>query len=215
MDSFKNDNSEEMDLLELAANGDSQSLQEIFTRYSERLKRMIRLRIDPRVKGRVDASDVIQEAYIEICRKLPDYVREPKMPFFLWLRLMTGQKLAQAHRHHLGVQGRNAGREVSLFAGAMPEVSSAVLAAQLMGRLTTPSQAAMKAELKVRIQEALNSMEPIDREILTLRHFEQLTNSDTAMLLGIKENTACNRYIRALERLKQILQAMPGAEGEW
>ena len=104
-------------------------------------------------------------------------------------------------------------REISLFRGAYPEASSAALAAQLIGKLTTPSQAAVKAELKIRIQEALNSMDAVDREVLTLRHFEQLSNAETAQVLDIKETTACNRYVRALERLRGILGATPGSTG--
>lgn len=214
MDTFANNN-DELDLIQQASAGDSQAQEELFTRYRDRLRRMVKLRLDPRVQGRVDPSDVIQEAYVEIFQKLADYAKEPKLPFFLWLRLLTGQKLALAHRHHLGVQARNAGREISLFHGALPEVSSAALAAQLMGRLTSPSHAAVKAELKIRIQEALNSMEALDREVLTLRHFEQLSNSETALVLGIGETAACNRYVRALKRLRKILEEMPGGEGEW
>jgi RNA polymerase sigma-70 factor (ECF subfamily) len=193
------------DLLRRAGDGESDSLQELFTRYRPRLRRMVKLRLDPRVQGRVDPSDVIQEAYLEICRKLADYLRDPRMPFFLWLRLLTGQKLALAHRQHLGVQARDAGREVSLYRGALPEASSAALAAQLLGKLTSPSQAALKAELKLRVQEALNGMDAIDREVLTLRHFEHLSNSESALVLGISEPAACNRYVRALERLRGIL----------
>jgi RNA polymerase sigma-70 factor (ECF subfamily) len=180
-------------------------LQDLLARHRGRLKRMVKLRLDPRVQGRVDPSDIVQEAFLEVSRKLADYLREPKLPFYLWLRLLTGQKLALTHRQHLGVQARDAGREVSLYRGAYPEASSAALAAQLLGHLTTPSQAALKAELKVRVQEALNSMSELDREVLALRHFEQLSNSEIAQVLGIKESTASNRYFRALERLRGIL----------
>ena len=166
------------------------------------------------MQGRVDPSDVVQEAYLEICRRLADYLRDPRLPFFLWLRLTTGQQLALAHRRHLGVQARDAGREVSLYRGLLPEASSAALAAHLMGKLTTPSQAAVKAELKLRIQEVLNSMDTLDREVLTLRHFEQLTNAETALVLGIRETAAANRYVRALERLRGVLMNMPGGLGE-
>ena len=156
---------------------------------------MVKLRLDPRLQGRVDPSDVVQEAYLEASQKLAVYLLEPKIPFFLWLRLMTGQKLALEHRKHLGVQARNAAREVSLHHGAYPEASSATLAAQLLGRISTPSKAAMRADLRVRIQEALNRMEPLDREVLALRHFEQLSNTETAAVLGIKVTAACNRYV--------------------
>ena len=203
----------ELEQLHRAAAGDERSLTELFTRYRSRLKRMVKLRLDPRVRGRVDPSDVVQEALLEICQKLQAYLQEQKIPFYLWLRLMTGQKLALTHRQHLGVQARDAGREISLYRGALPEASSAALAAQLLGKLTTPSQAAAKAELKLRIQEALNNMEPMDREVLTLRHFEQLSNAETALVLGITPTATCNRYIRALERLRGILSGMPGGLG--
>jgi RNA polymerase sigma-70 factor (ECF subfamily) len=204
---------DERELLRRAEAGDAESVRELFTRYRGRLKRMVRLRLDPRVQGRVDPSDVVQEAYLEVCRKLADYLRDPKLPFFLWLRLTTGQQLALTHRRHLGVQARDAGREVSLYRGALPGASSAALAAQLMGRLTTPSQA-VKAELKLRIQEALNGMDALDREVLTLRHFEQLSNAETALVLGVKETAAANRYVRALERLRGVLTSLPGGLGD-
>jgi RNA polymerase sigma-70 factor (ECF subfamily) len=207
------EDAKEGDLLDRAGRGEHQALADLFTRYRNQLKRMVKLRLDPRVRGRVDPSDIVQEAYLEACKKLADYLRAPSLPFFLWLRALTGQKLALTHRQHLGVQARAAGREVSLYRGALPEASSAALAAQLLGKLTSPSQAAMKAELKIRVQEALNSMDAIDREVLTLRHFEHLSNAETALVLGIKESAACNRYVRALERLRGILSGMPGGLG--
>src|SRR5262249_22569471 len=164
----------------------------------------------------VDPSDVIQEAYLDVSRKLAEYLGDPSMPFFLWLRLVTGRKLALVHRQHLGVQARDAGREVSLHRGPLPEATSAALAAQLIGRRTTPSQAAARAELRIRLEEALNSMGELDREVLALRHFEHLTNAETARVLGISETAACNRYVRALERLKKILTGPPrGQQGGW
>jgi RNA polymerase sigma-70 factor (ECF subfamily) len=105
---------------------------------------------------------------------------------------------------------RDAGREVSLYRDALPAASSAALAGRLLGRLTSPSQAAIRAERVIRLQEALNSLDPVDREVLALRHFEQLTAAETARVLGISEEAAAKRYIRALKRLKQILARMPG-----
>jgi RNA polymerase sigma-70 factor (ECF subfamily) len=204
---------QEREMLRRAEQGESRPLEELLLRYDGRLRQMVRMRLDPRVRGRVGPSDVVQEAYLEVSKKLAEYLRNPQMPFFLWLRLLTAQKLALAHRQHLGVQARNAGREVSLHHGACPAATSAALAARLAGQKTTPSQAAVKAELKVRLQEALNSMDDLDREVLTLRHFEQLSNAETALVLGIKETAACNRYARALERLRGILSAMPGGLG--
>jgi RNA polymerase sigma-70 factor (ECF subfamily) len=155
---------------------------------------------------------VLQEAYLEVCKGLADYVRSPALPFFLWLRHITGQKLIATHRTHLGAQMRDADREVSLFRGALPEASSASLAAQLLGRLTSASHAAVRAEHQIQVQEALNAMDPLDREVLTLRHFEMLSNAETAQVLGIKKSAASNRYIRALERLKDILVGLPDFE---
>jgi RNA polymerase sigma-70 factor (ECF subfamily) len=204
------DDPHELDLLRRAGAGDARALGELFTLHDARLRRMVKLRLDPRVQGRVDPADVVQEAYLEASAHLTGYLQDPKLPFFLWLRLLTAQKLALAHRQHLGVQARDARREVSLHRGASPQASSAALAAQLMGKFTTPSQAAVRAEWKLRIQEALNSMDELDREVLTLRHFEQLSNSETALVLGLKEPAACNRYVRALERLRALLSSLPG-----
>jgi RNA polymerase sigma-70 factor (ECF subfamily) len=137
------------------------------------------------------------------------------MPFFLWLRFLTSQKLLELHRHHLGAQARDAGREVSLHRGSLPGTSSAALAAQLLGHLTQPSQAAIRAEMKIRLQDALNSMDPLDREVLALRHFEHLSNAETAQTLGIGESAASKRYVRALRRLKEILTSTPGGMEEF
>jgi RNA polymerase sigma-70 factor (ECF subfamily) len=204
----------ELELIRRAREGDTAGLDGLLERYRPRLRRMIKLRLDRRLQGRIDPSDVIQEAYLDVSRKLAEYLGDPSMPFFLWLRLVTGQKLALVHRQHLGVQARDAGREVSLHRGALPEATSAALAAQLIGKHTSPSQAAVRAELRIRLQEALNSMEELDREVLALRHFEQLTNVETARALGISETAACNRYVRALERLKKILTGPAGGQGE-
>src|SRR5207244_4518150 len=198
------------DLLERSAQGDRQGWGALLARHRERLRRMIALRLDHRLQGRIDASDVIQETYLEAWGRLADYLRNPTMPFYLWLRFLAGQKLVTLHRHHLGRQMRDAGREVSLYRGRLPEASSAALAAQLLGRETRPSEAVVRAELKVRLQEALNSMEPLDREILALRHFEQLSLAEAAQVLGLTESGACRRHLRALKRLKEVLSSLPG-----
>jgi RNA polymerase sigma-70 factor (ECF subfamily) len=197
------------DLLRRARAGDERALAGLITHYRDRLTRMVRLRLDRRLSGRVDASDVLQDAYLEAHKRLPEY-GEKGLPFFLWLRLVTGQKLVDIHRHHLGAQMRDAGQEVSLYRGALPHATSASLAAQLLGKLTTATQAAVRAEHKLLVQEALNSMDPLDREVLVLRHFEHLSNDETALTLGLKKSTASQRYIRALRRLKEILSSIPG-----
>jgi RNA polymerase sigma-70 factor, ECF subfamily len=207
------DLSEHDNLLGRAQAGDERALVRLFTHYRERLKRIVRLRLDRRLYGRVDASDVLQEAYLEIHKRFPEWVENRELPFFLWLRLVTGQKLTDCHRHHLGAQMRDAGQEVSLYRGALPQASSASLAAHLLGKLTSATDAAIRAEHKLIVQEALNSMEALDREVLVLRHFEHLSNDETALVLGVKKATASQRYIRALKRLKEILSSIPGLGG--
>ncbi|MFQ5731078.1 MAG: sigma-70 family RNA polymerase sigma factor [Planctomycetaceae bacterium] len=202
------DSTEIADLLHRAGDGESEAISDLFSRFRGRLKRMVRLRLNRRLYGRVDDSDVLQEAYLEAARRLPEYLQEPVLPFFLWLRHITGQQLLVVHRRHLGTRMRDAAREVSLHRGGLPAASSASLAAQLLGRLTSPSQAAVKAERRLRLQEALNTMDEFDREVLTLRHFEQLSNSEVATTLGIQESAASKRYVRALDRLQQTLSEL-------
>ncbi len=197
-------------LIGRAAGGDDDAASELFSKYRDRLRKMVQLRLDRRLYGRVDASDVVQEATIEAARRLSEYAKSPPMEFSLWLRQLTGQKLIDTHRHHLGARKRSVDQEVSLYAGAMPEATSTALAAQLLGRLTSPSQAFQRAELQLQVQEALNGLEPIDREVLVLRHFEHLTNSETAKTLGISKSAASKRFVVALKRLGEHLQNIPG-----
>jgi RNA polymerase sigma-70 factor (ECF subfamily) len=204
------------ELLQAAQAGDGDALAALVERHRGRLERMVRLRLDRRLQGRVDPADVVQEAYLALRGKFPRYAAAPRLPFFLWLRLEVGQKLVDVHRFHLGAQMRDAGQEVSLHQGALPPVTSLSLAEQLLGKVTTASQAAMRAELNLRVQEALYSMDPHDREVLILRHFEELSNAEAAQVLGIKPSAAVNRYVRALKRLKGGFEGMPGGiEGIW
>ena len=205
-----NNSAETARLLEQARAGNKEALSALFSRHRPRLRRMVELRLDRRLQARIDASDVIQEAYVEVVIRLNEYLIAPSYPLFLWLRLIVGERLLKLHRHHLGTQMRDAGLEVSLYRGALPEASSAALAAQLLGKHTSPTQAAVRAERMLRLQEALNTLDAMDREVLSLRHFEQMSLAETAVSLGIKESAAAKRYIRALKRLKKILADMPG-----
>src|SRR5438034_6152770 len=204
------DSSDMADLVQRAAGGDDAACHELFMRYRPRLKRMVHLRLSRRLQGRIDDSDVLQEAYLEVSRKLAEYAADPKLPFYLWLRHMTGLKLAEIHRRHLGTQLRDADREVTLHRGGLPEADSMSLAAHLLGQLTTPSQAAIKAETRLIVQDALNNMDPTDREVLALKHFEQLSTSEIAEVLGMSKAGAGSRYLRAIKRLKEILSQIPG-----
>jgi len=168
------------------------------------------MRLDWRLQARLDASDVIQDAFLTVATRLEEYLRQPSLPLFLWLRLIVGERLTQLHRHQLGTRMRDAGREVSLYREALPAASSAALAAQLLGKHTSPTQAAVRAERMLRLQEALNTLDPIDREVLSLREFEGLTRAEAAKVLGIEESAASNRYERALKRLKDSLASLPG-----
>ncbi|HQX51526.1 MAG TPA: sigma-70 family RNA polymerase sigma factor [Planctomycetaceae bacterium] len=185
---------------------------ELFQKHWMRLEKMVRLRMDRRLRSRVDPSDVLQDTWLDCERRFAEYSANPAMPFFHWLRFLTAQRLVDLHRKHLGAAMRDAGQEVLLYAGALPTASSVSLAEQLIGRLTSASHVAYRAEIQIRIQEALNSMEAVDREILALRHFEMLTNEETAHTLGLRKNAASNRYIRALKRLRQILEQFPGLQ---
>ncbi len=203
---------DDLELIGLAAGGDPEALRTLFSRHRDRLKRMVHLRLSRRLAGRIDDSDVLQESYLEAARRLGEYQRNPSLPFFLWLRNMTAMKLAEVHRRHLGTQLRDAGREVTLHRGGLPMADSVSLAAQLLGTLTTPSQAAVKAETRLFVQEALNGMDPIDREVLALKHFEQLSTAEIAEVLGLSKAGAGSRYLRAIKRLREILSQIPGFE---
>jgi RNA polymerase sigma-70 factor (ECF subfamily) len=207
---MNDDSGETVNLIRRARAGDADALNGLFTRHRDRLRRMVEMRLDRRLQGRIDASDVIQDAYLEVAQRLDEYLTDPKLPLFLWLRLVVGERLMKLHRQHLGTRMRDAGREVSLFRSAMPAASSAALAARLLGKQTSPTQAAVRAERMLRLQDALNALDPIDREILSLRHFEELTRAEAANALAIDESAAAKRYVRALKRLKAVLADMPG-----
>jgi RNA polymerase sigma-70 factor, ECF subfamily len=211
MEAIRNPNSETTcRMLEHAATGDAAGWETLMRRYHDRLRRMVAVRLDPRLAGRFDPSDVLQETYLDAFGRLPEYLREPKLPFFLWIRYLTGHHLGRIHRDHLGRQMRDPGREVSLYQGALPEASSAALAAQLLGKESRPSELAVRAERMLRLQEALNRMDPTDREVLALRHFEHLTRAEAAEVLKISEAAVAKRYLRALERLREMLALLPG-----
>jgi RNA polymerase sigma-70 factor (ECF subfamily) len=198
---------DDLRLVRRAAGGDAAAAGAALHRHRARLRRMVEARLDRRVRGRVDPSDVLQDALVDAVAKLPGYLADPRLPLFLWLRLVVAERLAKAHRDHLGARARDAGREVSLYRGPMPAASSAALAAHLLGRETSPTRAAARAERLLRVQEALNALDPVDREVLSLRHFEELTHPEAAAVLGVTEAAAAKRYVRALKRLRDVLAA--------
>lgn len=193
-------------LIEKARAGDERAFAVLFDRYRPRLKRMVQLRLDERVRARLDASDVLQDAFVEVARRLPTYGEKNRIPFFLWLRLITGERLAQLHRMHLGAAKRTAGRELSLQPGAVPEASTFFLAAQLAGHFTSADRNLIRDELQSKLQNALNGMDAGDRDVLAMRHFEELSTEEIADVLGLTRSGVLKRYTRAVKRLRDAIQ---------
>src|SRR5262249_8791602 len=207
---MSDDPTDTVQLVERLRAGDRQALTDLFQRHRGRLRRMVELRMDARLQGRVDASDVLQDAFLDAATHLNTFLHGSELPAFLWLRLVVGQRLSIYHRRHLGTKMRDVGQEVSPYRAPLPQTSSAALASMLLGRLTSPSHAAIRAEQVLQVQEALNALDPLDREVVALRHFEELSRAETAQVLGITEEAGAKRYMRALRRLKAILAARPG-----
>ena len=191
---------------------DPERFGEFVQGWRERLVRMVAIRMDPRLRGRLDASDVVQETCAEAVKRLPEWLDGEEIPLHLWLRFLAGQKLIQLHRRHLGTAMRDPGREVSLERGSAPDASAATLASAIAeSGVLTPSGVAVRAERLERLQAALESMKPEDREVLVLRHFEQMSNGDVARILGLSAPGASLRYLRAAKRLREILAEISGS----
>ncbi len=188
--------------------GDRDALAGLFAEHEERLRRWVDRRLDPRLRARISPSDMVQEVYLAAEARLDHYRERPDMAFGVWVRLLADQRLIDAHRRHLGAEARDAGREVGLGRGA--DSGAADLAARLAGDFTSPSQAAMRQEVHEILARAIEAMDPLDREVLSLRHFDELSNDEVAGLLGIPKGTASKRYVRALARLREILEGVPG-----
>jgi RNA polymerase sigma-70 factor (ECF subfamily) len=184
--------------LELALRGgDEAAFAQLFEHERERIQRMVQFRLDPRLLGRIDPQDIVQDTFLAAQQRLGAFLADDK-PFFLWLRLIAQQTMIDLFRKHVGAQMRNAARELH-------SPKSHALSGLFVGRFTSPSGVAIREEVRIRIEQALESMAEIDREVLVLRHFEELSNKETAAVLGIQENAASNRYVRALGRLKELL----------
>lgn len=192
--------------------GDQQAFAELFLLFRPRLWRFINLRLHPQLRGRVDPDDVLQEFWLRAVARI-DYFPETATPAgFIWFRMILTQTLIELQRRHLGAEKRSAIRERSLNGGWSPESTSSSLAIQLSGNFTTPSSAFIRAELAGQLEVALQGLDDIDREVLALRHFEELSNAETAMALNLSVAAASKRYIRALQRLKGVLELIPGLE---
>ena len=194
-----------VDLLRKAQHGYNIAFEKLLREYRPRILKMVKFRIDPRIRGRVDQSDVVQETFLEVARQLPNF-ETAGPPFFLWLRKIAGNKLIDLHRRHLGAQARNADQEISIDQTNRPAASSVWLAQQLIDRIDTPSQVVSRMETRAALQAAIDSMKPDDREILVLRQFEELSNQEAAQELDIEPAAASKRFIRAIRRLQSILE---------
>lgn len=196
--------------------GDEHAFVQLFSQYRDRLKRMLEFRMDRRLRGREDPSDIVQEVYLDAFQRMRHYLRRPELSFYVWLRQLTTQRLIDVHRRHLMAGMRDVKQEVAMHRTANA-ATSASMAIQLAAQLATPSQLAMRAELISQIETALDGMDEIDREIIALRHFEELRNVEVAEVLGLKEAAASNRYMRALSKLRTVLQDLPGFadEDDW
>ena len=199
----------QIELLERAKQGDPAALSDLLAIHEPALVRMVQLRFEPALRGRLEPADVVQETLIQAARRFPEWVAQDSYPFHLWLRLLCGQSLAEACRRHIGAQMRDARREVGQ-ANRPSGVSCASAADFLVASQTSPTQAVRRDELRERVLAAVEELEPMDREILSLRHFEGLSNEDAAQELGIEPAAASKRYVRALQRLRPALAALAG-----
>lgn len=203
------DSAETQDLLRRVEQDDPTAEERLWACHREPLRRMIGLRLDHALARRVDASDVVQEVLLKASKRLPEYLKDPALPFHLWLRQIARDHMIDAHRFHRVAERRSLDREQPIAAAAFADRSSIDLAAQLLDPGPTPGAEALRLELQRRFHAALQQLNADDREIILLRHFEQLSNSEAAHLLGLSEPAAGMRHLRALRRLRGVLGEPP------
>jgi RNA polymerase sigma-70 factor (ECF subfamily) len=208
------DSSETQELMAAARDGDGEARNRLLERHRSALRRMVGLRMDRAVQGRLDASDIVQDVLVEANRRLADYLATAKMPFALWLRHLARDHLIDAHRRHRGAARRSVDREQALVSAPMADQSAMDLAALVRDRQLTPAAAATHHELERRFAAALETLDDLDREIILLRHFEQLTNQQAAQALKLSEPAAGMRYLRAMRRLRAQLEEPPSERDE-
>lgn len=196
---------ETQQLLDQARGGDARAAEQLLDQHRAPLRRMIDLRLDPRVAGRVDASDVVQDVLVEVHKRLGEYLKDPVMPFHLWLRHIARDHLIDAHRRHRVAQRRAVDRERPLVPAGLADHSSVELAAQFIDQELTPASAAVRHEMERRLHAALEDLDEDERDVLLMRHFEQLSNQEVAVALGLTEAAASMRHLRAVRRLRQLL----------
>jgi RNA polymerase sigma-70 factor (ECF subfamily) len=197
------------ELLRQASQGDANARGRLLARHRDRLRKMVGWRLDRRLAARVDPSDVVQEVLAEADRKLERYLRERPLPFLPWLRQLTWEHLATLHRRHVRAQRRTVRREEPGMLN-LPDESAAELAGRLVDSASSPTQHVVRQELRQRVRAALGQLPERDREVLVLRHLEELSVADTATVLGISPGAAKVRHLRALQRLRALLDEAQG-----
>ena len=202
------------ELLEQARQGDAAAVDRLLASHREALRRMIALRLDPALAGRLDASDVVQDVLLEASRRLSDYLRNPAMPFPLWLRHIAKDHVIDAHRRHRKAQRRTLDREQPLVAARLTDQSSAEIVAQIFDQELTPASAAIEQEMRRRLEAAIASLEENDREVILMKLQENLPNHEVAAILGLSEAAASMRYLRAVRRLRAILLPDRGSQSK-
>ncbi len=193
------------ELLAKAEAGDGDAVSNLLDRHRDALRRLVDMRMDPALKRRVDASDIVQDVLIEANRRLRDYLNNPAMPFHLWLRHMAKDRIIDAHRRHRVAKRRSMDREQPLVAPGGMDHSTMELAQELWDGELTPQSAATRQEAILRFQAAMEELDESDQEILLMRNFEQLSNQEVAQALGLSEAAASMRYLRAIRKLRPKL----------
>lgn len=199
----------DVEILTRLKQGDESALTELYDNYRSRLKRMIDLRLDRRIQKRIDSSDVLQESFIDLAKKLPDFANKNLSPY-VWLRLVVNERILDIHRKHLFADKRNVRREANFKSRQVHDATSFSLACALLGDDTSVSEKVAREERQKVLMEKLEELEENDNEIILMRTFEQLSNDETAEILGLTKYAASKRYIRALKKLKQLLSTIPG-----
>lgn len=193
-------------LLEQARQGDEDAINSLIDRHRNALRHLVRMRLDRKIQRRVDVSDVVQDVLIEANRRLKTYLENPVMPFHLWVRHIARDRIIDAHRRHRGSAKRSVDKEQPMVIPGGFDQSSIILAAQLVDREKTPAASIMEKELAKRVEEAITDLDDLDAEVIVMRHYEQLTNQEIAQALGLTEPAASMRYLRAVRRLRDLMQ---------
>ncbi len=193
------------ELLAQAKGGDEEAVNQLIDRHRNALRHLVRMRMDKKIQRRVDVSDIVQEVLIEANRRLNDYLNDPSMPFHLWIRHIARDRIIDAHRRHRGSAKRSVDREQPMVVPVGFDKSSIILASQLVDKEKTPAAATLEKELGRRVEQAITELDEMDAEVIVMRHYEQLSNQEIAMALGLTEPAASMWYLRAIRRLRELM----------